>query len=849
MSDPSETKKRSLSSYLSNVSSRREELEMIKQKQQEEQQKQEHEKVRQEHLKQGKLKEEKLKEEQFSQIQLKKEELEEEQPSEVEQSKDNVKKEDVEEQGGEQEDEQDDNQANEQDDNQADELPKNRRNGATISRVELHSILKAPADGSHDEEVDSDAPTEPASPPKPKRGRLVRGDRLTSLSPRQVSFYNGSDSELSDIDELEAVNISSSVLHGDSSPAKRHSSPNKASKPFRQHRKGIYRDAGGRTRLQIACDKGNREISKRLIEEDGYDVNDQDNAGNTALHEAALNGHLDIVKLLVNHGADVNVQSYEMFKDTPLIDASANAHLPVVEFLLEHGADPLVCNAKGFTAYDSIDDDADLDDDERDIVRQIQHCLRDATKKALDHTANTKDPSPAQTKLSDDDYEFNWTDISSRAGREKLLNASKEGKLAYVGSYLENGGKIDVKAFFEAVKFGHEDITSLFLAFGAPVNVSLKDGITVLMAAVGRGHQGIAKLLLDADADPVRMDKMGHNALYYAENSPTGIVDTGEVAMLKDVMRRRGVKTDDGDTVKKRKIEQVESEQNNIQEGEPETKKQEVEPEEPKETPAEREAKLKAEEEYFQRRMQNKKKKEQELLKKLAFDEQKREEEKKKQRLQEQEKMEADKKQRQLELRENQRQLELQKRKDIRSRYPLGLKLVDFNNYEDLQSFLPLYYVNIDGEKYVLDLQVCVLLKDPSVISSRSTVVESLHRGQLWNILKFIFLQGGNSNKLNLDDMTLDSRIRFETQEYVKFSQLPMHWIPYQSISHKLGSREQMVKEQMVEIVLADARNFNETRDQRHCSSPISLNRLPFRFQYRSEILESLSFHNAGPLW
>lgn len=102
---------------------------------------------------------------------------------------------------------------------------------------------------------------------------------------------------------------------------------------------------------------------------------------------------------------------------------------------------------------------------------------------------------------------------------------------------------------------------------------------------------------------------------------------------------------------------------------------------------------------------------------------------------------------------------------------------------------------------------------------------------------------------LSLDAMSLDERMGFERQEFGKFSQLPLHWIPYESIVHKLGSKEQKVRENMVEIVLVDARDVNEARGHRVCPSPIGLNGLPFKFQYRNEILESINLHNAGPLW
>jgi len=59
------------------------------------------------------------------------------------------------------------------------------------------------------------------------------------------------------------------------------------------------KDNQGNTALHYAALWGHLEIVKRLVEERNMDVYTKDNQGNTALHYAALGGRLEIVKWLV----------------------------------------------------------------------------------------------------------------------------------------------------------------------------------------------------------------------------------------------------------------------------------------------------------------------------------------------------------------------------------------------------------------------------------------------------------------------------------------------------------------------------------------------------------------------
>ena len=73
--------------------------------------------------------------------------------------------------------------------------------------------------------------------------------------------------------------------------------------------------------------------------------------GRTPLSTAAFHGHLEVVKLLFQRGANVNHQDDDEF--TPLILASYEGHVKVVKWLLRNGANPSDTDKFGDTALES----------------------------------------------------------------------------------------------------------------------------------------------------------------------------------------------------------------------------------------------------------------------------------------------------------------------------------------------------------------------------------------------------------------------------------------------------------------------------------------------------------------
>ncbi|KKK26436.1 hypothetical protein ARAM_004169 [Aspergillus rambellii] len=286
------------------------------------------------------------------------------------------------------------------------------------------------------------------------------------------------------------------------------------------------RDQNGRTRLARACAAQELEAVVARHAERPEDLNVADNAGNTPLQIASLEGSVPIVKFLLAAGCEVETCNID--KDTPLIDAAENGHLEVVKILLEAGANPRAVNSHGDEPTDLVPEDCE----------EIRRVLEEAkahprpNRRSEEHTgsgnresssrrvsnASPRDSPPVNGQRSPPLFSTTTTkrkSVRSEATRNDLLwtKATPEnlqafaakGDIAGVANILNVGQKADTESMIAAAKGGHDEVLSLLLGMGYadpdpnPVqNGSQKPGYnTPMLAAIGRGNVAVIKLLLD----------------------------------------------------------------------------------------------------------------------------------------------------------------------------------------------------------------------------------------------------------------------------------------------------------------------------------------------------------------
>lgn len=217
-------------------------------------------------------------------------------------------------------------------------------------------------------------------------------------------------------------------------------------------------------------------VSKESMEE-------LDGNGIAAVHMAARKGHVDALAVMIKKGVDVNLSEDVPAQSgtTPLHEACIYGHADVVKLLMDAGADDTVKNCKGNTpAHCAVRND-----------KGGEKLSNEARARVLKELKNLDIPG-----------EYGRTPLM----QAQLLDLTAPRDLLPI--FLEKGVDVNRRddqgmtaLMLNADHYCFKDVIKPLIQAGADIQVADNDGNTALHYALQYGDQGVARYLIKKGAD------------------------------------------------------------------------------------------------------------------------------------------------------------------------------------------------------------------------------------------------------------------------------------------------------------------------------------------------------------
>jgi len=240
-----------------------------------------------------------------------------------------------------------------------------------------------------------------------------------------------------------------------------------------------------------------------LLLDANADMEEPNDEGYTALMEAAREGHISVVELLLDRGAKVDAK-LEDSGETALTLAAAGGFRNIVELLIARGANVAVSDRALYEA---------VQDGHAEVAEYVVHQLRqspDMGAEALGALLNESLICAAQINNFDLCRMLlengALIDFVSKEGRSALMEFARHGNQQAVEALLAKGAQINAigegkecTALSLAAQQGHAGVLRYLLDHGADPTIALKDSSTCLLEASKNGHINCVEILLDHD--------------------------------------------------------------------------------------------------------------------------------------------------------------------------------------------------------------------------------------------------------------------------------------------------------------------------------------------------------------